>query len=73
MKEVLQYLNIFFATVFTLEMALKWFGLGFTLYFKNPWNWLDFLIVIVSEPNVHKLTRIQDVVYLSCNFIDFFI
>ncbi|KAK3751457.1 hypothetical protein QZH41_000743 [Actinostola sp. cb2023] len=46
-KEFLFKLNIFFAVIFTVEMLLKFLGLGFVAYFTNPWNWLDFVIVIV--------------------------
>ena len=52
LKEVLYYLNIFFAVSFTLEFLLKLVGLGVVSYFTNAWNLLDFLIVIVS-----RLTR----------------
>ncbi|XP_048586351.1 sodium channel protein 1 brain isoform X2 [Nematostella vectensis] len=48
LKQVLQILNILFAVIFTVEMLLKWIGLGFKTYFTNPWNILDFVIVIVS-------------------------
>lgn len=48
MKEVLNYLNIVFAVVFTLEFLLKTLGLGLLEYFKNLWNCLDVIIVAVS-------------------------
>lgn len=49
MKKVLDYLNIVFAVVFTLEFLLKTIGLGFVTYFKNAWNCLDVVIVAVSR------------------------
>lgn len=48
LKKVLDYLNIVFAVVFTLEFLLKTLGLGFLTYFKNAWNCLDVVIVVVS-------------------------
>ena len=33
-----------FAVIYFLEMALKLIGLGGREYFRNPWNWLDFVI-----------------------------
>ena len=51
MKRVLDYLNIVFAVVFTLEFLLKTIGLGLLTYFKNAWNCLDVVIVAVSTNN----------------------
>ena len=48
LKQALNYLNIVFAVMFTLEMLLKITGLGFVTYFKNVWNCLDLFIVVVS-------------------------
>ncbi|XP_077988400.1 sodium channel protein 1 brain-like isoform X2 [Glandiceps talaboti] len=48
MKEVLKYMNLFFAIVFTIEMLMKWVGFGFAKYFTSFWCWLDFTIVVVS-------------------------
>ncbi|XP_065176053.1 sodium channel protein 60E-like [Sycon ciliatum] len=45
---LLNILNIFFAVCFTVEMLMKWFGLGLKEYFKNSWNILDFIIVLIS-------------------------
>ena len=45
-------LEIFFVSIFTLEMVLKLGALGIwndkDSYFKDPWNWLDCIIVISS-------------------------
>lgn len=39
-----------FTTLFTAEMLLKWWGLGLWQYqhsyFRDAWNWLDFVIVV---------------------------
>ncbi|CAF3828874.1 unnamed protein product [Rotaria sordida] len=46
-----QILDIFdkiFTIIFTIELILKWFAYGIINYFTNGWNWLDFIIVIVS-------------------------
>ncbi|CAH1797368.1 unnamed protein product [Owenia fusiformis] len=48
LKLALFYLNIIFSVLFTLEMLMKWVGLGFKKYFTNPWSILDFCIVVVS-------------------------
>ena len=48
LKEVLDYLNVVFAVVFTLEFLLKLLGLGFFSFVKNAWNCLDAFIVAVS-------------------------
>ena len=48
LKTLLDYLNVFFAVVFTVEFLLKILGLGFLTYVKNFWNCLDVFIVAVS-------------------------
>lgn len=48
LKKVLDYLNIVFAVVFTLEFIMKTIGLGLVTYFKNAWNCLDVVIVAIS-------------------------
>ena len=49
LKEVLRVLNIFFAAVFVLEFLLKIIGLGLASYFSSAWNWLDVVIIVVSN------------------------
>jgi len=50
LHDVIAGADIAFTTLFTLEMLLKWLGLGWCKhqysYFRDPWNWLDFFIVI---------------------------
>ena len=41
-------LDVIFTIIFTIELFLKWFAYGIRTYFKNGWNGLDFVIVIVS-------------------------
>jgi hypothetical protein len=45
---VLVVLDKVFTVIFTIELILKWFAYGIKSYFTNGWNWLDFLIVVVS-------------------------
>ncbi|XP_076054052.1 sodium channel protein 1 brain-like isoform X2 [Oratosquilla oratoria] len=48
LKEILNYLNIAFAVLFTIEMFLKWISFGFVKYFTSVWTLLDCFIVLVS-------------------------
>ncbi|KAH9489938.1 hypothetical protein Btru_038304 [Bulinus truncatus] len=48
MQHYLKFCNIAFSILFTMEMALKWIGLGLTEYFTNFWTILDFFIVFTS-------------------------
>ena len=45
---ILHSLDKLFTIIFTLELILKCFAYGIRNYFTNGWNWLDFLIVLVS-------------------------
>ncbi|CAF3988549.1 unnamed protein product [Rotaria sp. Silwood2] len=45
---VLTIFDKIFTVIFTIELILKWFAYGITNYFKNGWNKLDFVIVVVS-------------------------
>ena len=58
MIDVLYYLNLLFAAIFTIEMLMKWCAFGFRKYFTNFWCLLDFAIVVVSS-FVHKLKWYQ--------------
>ncbi|XP_060572053.1 sodium channel protein 1 brain-like isoform X2 [Ruditapes philippinarum] len=44
----LYWLNIIFATLFGIEMLIKWCAFGFKRYFTSFWCLLDFLIVVIS-------------------------
>ncbi len=46
--KILVVFDKIFTVIFTIELILKWFAYGIKNYFKNGWNWLDFLIVVVS-------------------------
>ncbi len=45
---ILIVLDKIFTVIFTIELILKWFAYGIKNYFTNGWNWLDFVIVLVS-------------------------
>ncbi|UJR15131.1 hypothetical protein I4U23_002096 [Adineta vaga] len=45
---ILHFFDKVFTIIFTAELVLKWFAYGIKNYFTNGWNWLDFLIVVVS-------------------------
>ncbi|XP_033123000.1 sodium channel protein 1 brain-like [Anneissia japonica] len=60
LENVLDILNYVFIVIFTLEMFMKWVGLGFKKYFSSFWCWLDFIIVIISV-----LSLLADVVGLG--------
>jgi len=45
---VLHSFDKLFTIIFTAELILKCFAYGIKSYFTNGWNWLDFLIVVVS-------------------------
>ncbi|XP_063224731.1 voltage-dependent T-type calcium channel subunit alpha-1G [Bacillus rossius redtenbacheri] len=45
---ILKIFNYFFTAVFILEAIMKLVSLGFKLYFKDRWNQLDVMIVILS-------------------------
>ena len=48
----LEYFNIVFTGVFTFELVIKVMAMGFVLhknaYMRDPWNWLDFIVVIIG-------------------------
>ncbi|XP_063710219.1 sodium channel protein 1 brain-like isoform X3 [Symsagittifera roscoffensis] len=60
MEDTLNIMNYAFVGIFTIEMLLKWFGLGFKVYFSNGWCWLDFFIVMVSYTSIITESVLQD-------------
>ncbi|CAD7924383.1 unnamed protein product [Amoebophrya sp. A25] len=48
LQVALQYLNICFTTIFTLEMIMKHVAMGVGNYWSNGWNILDGAVVMVS-------------------------
>ncbi|XP_053377535.1 muscle calcium channel subunit alpha-1-like isoform X3 [Mercenaria mercenaria] len=47
-SEALDYMNMFFTGVFTVEFVLKLTAFRFKNYFGDPWNVFDFIIVLGS-------------------------
>ena len=45
---VLAVFDKIFTVIFTIELIIKWFAYGINEYFRNGWNKLDFIIVVVS-------------------------
>ena len=48
LKSTLKNLDKIFTVAFTMELLLKITARGFIHFFKDPWCWLDFIIVAVS-------------------------
>lgn len=46
------YHRYIFAAIYTVEMILKIIAKGFCMhkyaYLRDPWNWLDFVVVILG-------------------------
>lgn len=70
--EILQYLNIFFTTAFTCECVLKLTAFGVRNYFKDPWNILDFVIVVGSVLDVLYSKLLEGDFFISVNFFRLF-
>ena len=49
---ILVFHRYVFAAIYTVEMILKIIAKGFALhkyaYLRDPWNWLDFVVVILG-------------------------
>lgn len=49
---ILVFYRYVFAAIYTVEMILKIIAKGFALhkyaYLRDPWNWLDFVVVILG-------------------------
>ncbi len=46
--KILTVFDQIITVIFTIELIIKWFAYGIKNYFKNGWNRLDFVIVLVS-------------------------
>lgn len=61
LSEFFKYLNVVFLVIFSMEASLKIIALGFwdnnyeeiTPYIKDPWNVIDFVVVVVSFVEVY--------------------
>lgn len=51
-NQVVEQLDPFFTTAFTIECVMKVIGMGFIVddnsYLHDAWNWLDFIVVVSS-------------------------
>jgi voltage-dependent calcium channel L type alpha-1D len=60
---LVNYLEPFFTCIFTLEAITKIVALGFTVYIRDGWNRLDFLVVVAGAmellPGVPKLSMLR--------------
>ncbi|CRK95854.1 CLUMA_CG009301, isoform A [Clunio marinus] len=49
MKEAIEEAEFFFLAIYSIEMFIKIIAKGFVLnkytYLRNPWNWLDFVVI----------------------------
>ena len=45
--EILDYLNIVFTAIFSIEFILKFIALGI-YYFRVPWNFFDAIVLVLS-------------------------
>ncbi|OAF71883.1 Voltage-dependent L-type calcium channel subunit alpha-1S [Intoshia linei] len=69
----LDYLNMFFTAVFTIEFILKLAAFRFKHYFKDAWNTLDFIIVMGSLIDIiYNELSPQNSTMISINFFRLF-
>ncbi|VDK84936.1 unnamed protein product [Dibothriocephalus latus] len=60
----MDYLNMIFTGVFTVEFVLKLTAFGFKNYFSDPWNVFDFIIVVGSFVDI-VLSHIAALPYVA--------
>ena len=52
LKQLSDYSNYIFTCIFTIECVLKIIAYGFIIeqhsYLRDPWNWLDFIVVVTG-------------------------
>nr|CAH8845802.1 unnamed protein product [Trichobilharzia regenti] len=70
--EALDYLNIVFTGVFTVEFVLKLTAFGFKNYFSDPWNVFDFIIVVGSFVDINMSHLAANSKFISINFFRLF-
>ena len=46
---ILNWLNVLFAVLFTIEALVKFTADGFRFYFTSFWTLLDFIVVVVCK------------------------
>ena len=51
-NKILDKIDLVFSIIFIVEATIKIIGMGFIIhkksYLRSAWNWIDFLIVLVS-------------------------
>ena len=51
-NDALDLIDVFFTVIFLIECLIKIIAMGFILhkkaYLRDAWNWIDFVIVVVS-------------------------
>lgn len=49
MSEAIEEAEFFFLAIYSIEMFIKIIAKGFAInkytYLRNPWNWLDFVVI----------------------------
>jgi voltage-dependent calcium channel L type alpha-1D len=45
-------MNAIFIGIFTMELVLKWIAMSPRLYFRDGYNWFDFVVVVSSIADV---------------------
>jgi voltage-dependent calcium channel L type alpha-1D len=68
----LDYLNIIFTAVFAIEFVLKLFAFRVKNYFGDPWNTLDFIIVIGSIVDITAEKLMKGQAFMSISFFRLF-
>uniref|UniRef100_A0A5K3EF18 Ca_chan_IQ domain-containing protein n=1 Tax=Mesocestoides corti TaxID=53468 RepID=A0A5K3EF18_MESCO len=70
--DALDYLNMIFTGVFTVEFILKLTALGFKNYFNDLWNVFDFIIVVGSFVDIVLSHIAENSKFFSINFFRLF-
>ncbi|CAH8510350.1 unnamed protein product [Heterobilharzia americana] len=70
--DALDYLNMIFTGVFTVEFVLKLTAFGFKNYFSDPWNVFDFIIVVGSFVDINMSHLAANSKFISINFFRLF-
>nr|QQY02492.1 voltage-dependent L-type calcium channel subunit alpha-1C [Cryptocotyle lingua] len=70
--DALDYLNMIFTGVFTVEFVLKLAAFGFKNYFSDGWNVFDFFIVIGSFVDINMSHLAEKSKIISINFFRLF-
>ncbi|KAF5404516.1 hypothetical protein PHET_02097 [Paragonimus heterotremus] len=70
--DALDYLNMIFTGVFTVEFVLKLTAFGFKNYFSDGWNVFDFIIVVGSFVDINMSHLAANSKFISINFFRLF-